>query len=382
MNINNVTNGLQDILINRNDYLAKMVRDALETAIKEQLSHFIGAGSYERTGERKGQRNGFYDRELKTRVGSLTLHVARDRDGEFCPTAFERYQRSEKALIFAIVQMYYQGVATRKVQKILQELCGFGISKAQVSVLVKQFDEGLNAWRMRKLLVAYKYLVIDARYEKVRENKHIVSKAFVTIIGISETGIREVIGCWVINSESYEAWLSCFRELKERGLRGVTFAVADENAGLVKAFMEVFQDVPLQRCQVHFMRNFIGKLAKSELKVGIKLLQDVFAADSIEQARELVKKVSEFLVSKKKDKVATWLEDDIEDCFAVYNLPEEHRKKMKSTNMVERFNEELKRRSRVVRIFPDVDSCLRLLGAICQETSENWCDKIYLDMAV
>lgn len=262
----------------------------------------------------------------------------------------------------------------------MEELCGFGVSKSQVSVLVEQFDVQLGLWRTRKLALLYPYIIVDARYEKVRENGHIVSKAFVTVIGISETGLREVVGCWMINSESYEAWNRVFKELKDRGLGGVKYVVSDENAGLRKALSENFQNIITHRCQVHFMRNFIGKLAKSDLADGIKLLQDVFASDTIAEARDAVKKVSEFLISKKKEKIATWLEDNIEEAFGVYGIPKEHRKKMKSTNMVERLNEELKRRSRVVRIFPNEDSCLRLLGTVCQEISENWSHTQYLNM--
>jgi transposase-like protein len=380
MDVNKMAKDWQEVLFNQTDYVKGIVQKAFQTALVEEFNRFINAKHYERSDERQGQRNGYYKRDLKTRVGSLTLNVCRDRDGKFTPELFEKYQRSEKSLMLGIAQMYFSGVSTRKVNKIMEELCGFGISKSQVSELVKTIDEQLKLWRMRKLLLSYPYMVVDARYEKVRENGHIVSKAFVTVIGISTTGLREIIGCWIINSESYEDWNAVFKELKDRGLRGVKYVVADDNAGLRKALNENFQGIIIQRCQVHFMRNFMSKLAKSDLPEGMKLLQEVFSATTIEEAKEFVKKVSNFLISKKKEKVATWLEENIEETFGVYALPEEHRKKMKSTNMVERFNEELKRRSRVVRIFPDEDSCLRLLGTICWETTEKWSREQYLSM--
>ncbi len=198
--------------------------------------------------------------------------------------------------------------------------------------------------------------MFDARYEKIRDNGHIVSKAFVVAVGITAEGIREIIGCWVVNSESYEAWDECLKSLKERGLHGVEYVVSDENKGLRKALMKYFQGARLQRCQVHYMRNFIDKLSKSEQ--------------------------SEYLLSKKRPHVAEWLEESIEEALVVLDLPEAHRKKMKSTNMLERVNQELKRRSRVVRIFPNDNSCLRLLGALCQEISESWDNRIYVRMNI
>jgi putative transposase len=225
-------------------------------------------------------------------------------------------------------------------------------------------------------------MVIDARYEKVRENGSVVSKAFVTITGITDDGIREIIGTYIINSESYESWDDCLKNIKERGLQGVKFIVSDDNKGLRKALQKYFQDVLLQRCQVHFMRNFIYKLSKSEQPEGIRLLQEVFAADTKNEALKRAQKVQDYLIGKRKDKVAQWLDENIEEALQVLELPVSHRRKMKSTNMIERLNQELKRRSRVIRIFPNAESCLRLLSALCQEISEYWSNRIYLTMNI
>ncbi len=372
----------QEALINQDDFMREMINKICQEVLEADFDKFIGAQAYERTDSRKGYRNGHYTRQLSTRVGALTLAVCRDREGEFQPELFDRYQRSEKALMLVIAEMYFTGVSTRKVNHIMQELSGISISKSQVSRLVCQLDHDLQEWRERPLNISYRYLVIDARYEKVRENGSVISKAVVVVIGITHEGIREVIGCWVVNSESYEAWDDCFKGLKERGLTGVEYVVTDDNKGLRKALGKYFQEVKQQRCQVHFMRNLIDKLAKVDQPLTIRLMQDVFAAETKEDAMARLQKVYAFLLSKRKESVVQWLEENVEETLTVVELPPEHRKKMKSTNMLERLNQELKRRSRVVRIFPNADSCLRLSSAICQEISESWGNRKYIDMHV
>lgn len=370
----------QDALINKDNFLAGMVQQCLQKALENEFREFISAKPYERTEERNGHRNGYYERQLQTRVGSITLHVSRDRDGKFKTELFERYQRSEKALVLTIAEMYFSGVSTRKVNGIMEELCGSSISRSTVSEFSKQLDADLSQWKDRPLTAEYPYVIFDARYEKVRENGCVVSKAFVVAIGITTEGIREIIGYWVVNSESYEAWDGCFKSLRDRGLQGAKYAVSDDNQGLRSALLKYFQGTKLQRCQVHFMRNFIDRLAKSEKAEGIRLLQDVFAAPTKDEAKARLQKVKGFLIGKKKIKVADWLEENIEEALVVLELPEIHRKKMKSTNMLERLNQELKRRSRVIRIFPNIESCLRALGALCQQTSEEWANRKYLNM--
>jgi len=362
-------------------FIRQAMQDFVQDAIRREFNRFIDADEYERTSDRKGLRNGTYERSLNTRVGTITLQVCRDRAGDFKTELFERYQRSEKALVLALVKMYLRGVSTRKVSGIVEQLCGFSVSKSQVSELTKKLDTDLEQWRSRPLTTKYMYLIFDARYEKVRENNKVVSRGFVTAIGITLEGVREVIGCWVINSESFDEWDRCLASLKKRGLEGVIYVVSDENQGLKNAIRKHFQGAQWQRCQVHFMRNFMSKLAKSELAEGIKLLQNVFAADTKEEALNRIKPLYDFLDTHKKENVRQWLEDSIEDTLAVYALPAEHRKKMRTTNMLERLNEELKRRSRVVRIFPNEESCLRLLSALCQETSEAWDGRRYLSEA-
>jgi putative transposase len=380
MNTNKAKSQWQDVLINQTDTLKNIIQASLQQALDIEFNRHIGVDKYERGEARNGYRNGSYERSLSLRVGRITLKVCRDREGNFDQTVFERYQRSEKSLVSTIIEMYFSGVSTRKVTNAVEELCGFGVSKSHVSDLVKKIDEEIAVWRNRLLLEIFKYLIFDARYEKVRENGRIVSKAFVVAIGITATGEREIIGTWVVNSESFEAWDSCIQELKDRGLSGVEYVVTDKNKGLCHALQKHFQGVKIQRCQVHFMRNFKGKLASSLQQEATALLQDVFSASTRDEALRRVEKVKSFLVEKKKLDVADWLDENIEETLTVLQLPSEHRKKMKSTNMLERVNQELKRRSRVVRIFPNIESCLRLLTAVAMDISEEWIGTVYLKM--
>lgn len=372
----------EETLINQEDYLEKVVQDALQKVLNSQFQDFMQAEEYERTDTRNGHRNGSYSRQLNTRVGTITLKVCRDRAGKFQTSLFDRYQRSEKALLVSLMEMYINGVSTRKITNIVEELCGTSISKSQVSKLTAELDGLLNEWRNRPLTEDYPYIICDARYEKVREGGSSVSKAVVVVVGITSKGIREILGCWVVNSESYEAWDDCFKSLKKRGLRGVTYVVSDENKGLRKGLMKYFQEVRQQRCQVHFMRNLLNKLSKKDQREAMQLLQEVFAAHTKERALHNVQNLISFLEHRKKDGIACWVEENIEDALVVLELPPEHRKKMKTTNMLERFNQELKRRTVSVRIFPNEESCLRLVTAICQEMSEKWSTRKYLTMEV
>lgn len=368
----------QETLINQPNFLKQVLQNFLQQSLNEEFKKFIGAENYERTDQRKGYRNGFYDRSLKTRVGEILLHVCRDRNGEFQSELFERYQRSEKSLIIGMIEMYLTGVATRRVENILENLCGFGVSKSQVSSLTQHLDKDLKTWRERTLESSYPYLILDARYEKIREGGHVISKAVVVAVGITAEGFREIIGCDVINSESYEGWDDFIGSLKKRGLSGIEYTVSDNNSGLRKAVEKHFQGALWQRCQVHFMRNFLSKISKAEATEAMRLLRDVFASSTKEEAEEKLQKMKSLLRAKKKNSLLIWLDENIEDTFSVYALPIEHHKRLKSTNMLERYNQELKRRSRVIRIFPNEASCLRLITALCQEKSEEWGYKKYI----
>jgi transposase-like protein len=361
------------------DFLRGLVERVVQQVLEAEMTSFLGAGTYERNGERRGWRNGYKPRTLKTRVGGLELMVPKDRDGEFQTEMFERYQRSEKALVLAMLQMYVEGVSTRKVSAITEALCGLEVSKSQVSALTAKLDAEIAEWRMRPLTQAYPYLVVDARYEKVRRGGAVVSQGVLVACGIDERGYREVLGCWVAESESEASWGAVFAELKQRGLSGVRYVVSDDHAGMVKAIGRHFQGAVWQRCQVHFVRNALSLCGVQQRPLVLSLMRSVTEAPTREAARTaLAAAVAE--LEKKAPKTARLLEEHGEEILGVYALPEPHRKRMRTTNMLERQNQELKRRTRVVRIFPNEQSCLRLVSALLMETSQEWMGRVYLRM--
>jgi putative transposase len=373
---------IQKVLLDDSDFLRVLVQENLQKIITAEFENNIQAAAYERTDARQGYRNGSYSRKIKTRVGSIELDVIRDREGIFSTELFRRYQRSEKAFVLSLIEMYIQGVSTRRVKNITETLCGTSISKSTVSNLVKEIDTNISRWRNRELAQNYPYLVVDARYEDIRNEGIVMSQAVLVVVGISASGHREILSVDIGNSENEQEWSGVFQRLKSRGLTGVQYVVSDDHQGLVNALKREFQGAGWQRCQVHFMRNFMSKFSRKDTKEYILKLKDIFAAPDIEQARERKGKLVKEL-EPLKPKIADWLDVDIESCFTVYSLPSEHRKRMRSTNMIERFNQELLRRSRVIRIFPNSDSCMRLFGAMCMEKSEQWqtgCK--YLDMGL
>ena len=361
------------------DALRLLVEHLVQRILQEEMSAFLGAQSYERTDERRGFRNGYKPRAFKTRVGRLELYVPKDREGLFRTELFQRYQRSEKALVAAIMQMYVEGVSTRKVKAITEELCGLDISKSNVSEITKELEVEVARWRSRPLEGAYCYLVVDARYEKVRRGGHVVSQGVLLVVGVTEDGYREILGVWTADTESEASWSEVFRELSERGLKGVKYLVSDDHKGLRQAIDRHFQGALWQRCQVHFIRNVLARVRKGDRARVLELLRGITKACDVEAARGALKRAVEAL-GLRYPEVAMLLEDNGEEILTVYQLPAEHRRKMCSTNMLERLNQEIRRRTRVVRIFPDDASCVRLVASLAIETNEDWMGMRYLSM--
>src|SRR4051812_39172226 len=370
----------KELLKGSPDGLREVVRAVLQEVLEAEMTDALGAAKGERTAARLGYRAGYYSRTLVTRVGKLELRVPQDREGRFSTELFERYQRSEQALVATLAEMYVQGVSTRKVKAVTEELCGHAFSASAISAVNKRLDEGLAAFARRRLEEPFAYLVLDARYERVREAGVVGSRAVLVAIGIDRDGRRQVLAVELASRESRSSWKDFLLGLKERGLHGVEFVVADDHAGLKAALREVLPDAFVQRCYVHFLRNALDHLPR---EADDDCLQEL---RWIHDRRELAEARADLAAWLKKwgaryDRPTSWVEEDIEETFTYYRLPRRHHKRMKSTNMLERLNEEIKRRTDVVRIFPNAESCLRLVRALAVEAHENWLEaNRYLSM--
>jgi putative transposase len=373
---------VQEVLLDDPAFLREVVERAVQHILEAEMTEHVGAAPYERVEGRTGQRNGYKPRALRTRVGTLNLLVPQDREGTFSTRLFSRYQRNEKALVLALMEMYVEGVSTRKVKDITEELCGTSFSKSLVSSLASSLNSELQAWRERRLEAdAYPYLFVDARYEKVRVDGRVVSQGVLVVSGVRDDGFREILAVEIADTESEATYQQLFRSLKERGLEGVELVVSDDHGGLKAAIARNFQGAAYQRCQVHYARNLLGMVSYARRKELAADLRGVFAAPDRRSALELASSVADRWRGKGHEKVACHLEEHIEECLTCLAFPESHRRRIRTTNSLERFNQELKRRTRVVRIFPNRQACLRLVSALAVEQSEEWLTgRRYLDM--
>jgi putative transposase len=372
----------QEVLLDDAGFLAEVVQRVLQELLEAEMTEHVGAAPYERAAGRKGHRNGHKPRTLRTRVGTLNLLVPQDREGTFSTRLFARYQRNEKALCLALMEMYLEGVSTRKVKDITEALCGTSFSKSLVSSLAGSLDTELRAWRERRLEgTAYPYLFVDARYEKVRVGHRIVSQGVLIVSAVRDDGFREIVGVQVADTESEATYQDLFRSLKSRGLKGVELVVSDDHEGLKAAVFRHFQGASWQRCQVHYARNLLGMVGAKGRKELAADLRAVFAATSSEQALGIASKVARRWREQGHEKVAEHIEEHVEECLSCLSFPESHRRRIRTTNGQERLNQEIKRRTRVVRIFPNREACLRLVSALAVEQSEEWITgRRYLDM--
>jgi putative transposase len=371
---------VKQILAEDQDLLKALVSETLQQTLEAEMDEALAAEKSERTPNRLGYRSGYYSRTLVTRVGRIELRVPQDRQGRFRTEVFERYQRSEKALVMAMMEMYLQGVSTRKVKAVTEELCGHEFSSSTVSRIVARLDEELEKFSRRRLEEDYPYLILDARYEKVREDGAVRSHAVLIAIGIDWEGRRNVLAVELANRESASSWKELLSSLRDRGLRGVQLAISDDHAGLKRAIREVLPEAIWQRCYVHFLRNALDYLPRKANDDCLMELRWLYDRRNVEEARrDLAAWLAKW--AKRYPKLCIWVEENIEETLSFYRMPRQHHKNLKSTNMLERIMEEIKRRTLVVRIFPNAASCLRLVRALAAEMHENWIEAIrYLNM--
>lgn len=362
---------VKEILLSHPDGLRDVIRAVMQEVLEAEMDEALGAAKSERTPERLGYRSGHYSRTLVTRVGKLELRVPQDRQGRFSTELFERYQRSERALVATLAEMYVQGVSTRKVKAITEELCGHAFSASSISAINKRLDESLAAFAGRPLHEPFPYLILDARYEKVREAGVVMSQAVLIAAGTDWDGRRQILAVGMANRESRSAWRDFLAGLKARGLKGVELAVSDDHPGLAAAIGEVIPEAAWQRCYVHFLRNALDHLPRKHGDDCLQELRWLYDRRDLDEAKaDLAAWLAKW--SPRYPRLTAWAEENIEQTLTFFRLPRQHHKHLKSTNMLERLNEEIRRRTYVVRIFPNTESCLRLVRALAVETNENW----------
>jgi putative transposase len=365
--------------------MAGALQILMNEAMELERSAFLQAGPYERTEERRGFANGFKPKRVATRVGEINLSVPQVRglpEGAegFYPSSLERGVRSERALKLAVAEMYVQGVSTRRVAEVTRELCGLDVSSAQVSRAAAALDEELMAWRQRPI-GRVKYLILDARYEKVRHGGSVVSCAVLVAIGVREDGKRSVLGVSVKLSEAEVHWREFLGELQDRGMHGVELVASDSHEGLKAALQARMPNVPWQRCQFHLQRNAMSYVPRLSMRREVaEALRVVFnAPDRVEAERRLAATVKAFRDSAPK--LAEWMENNVPESFSVFLLPSTHRRMLRTTNVLERLNKEIKRRTRVATLFPNESSLLRLVSAVLTEISDEWeTGRVYLTL--
>ena len=371
MQSNELSEAVQLLADNGFEGMANAMQILLNEAMRLERSEYIGAEPYERTEQRRSYSNGFKDKTVDSRLGKLALKVPQTRDGDFYPSALERGERSERALKLAVAEMYVQGVSTRKVAKITSELCGLDVTSTQVSRAAKLLDDELEAWRNRPI-EEIEYLIVDARYEKVRVSGSVRDCAVLIAISIQPSGHRSVLGVSVSLSEAEVHWRKFLSSLKKRGIHGVKLIVSDAHEGIKAARQATFAGVPWQRCQFHLAQNAMHHTPKVEMRKQVADdIRNIFnATDANHAQEELVRFVDRY--QETAPKLAAWAEANIAEGLAIFCIPSEHRKRMRTTNMLERQNRELKRRTRVATLFPNEASLLRLVTAVLVELSDEW----------
>ena len=350
---------------------AKLMEALLNQVLKAESSEQLGAENYQRSGSRKDYRNGTRMRGLVTRIGKLELEVPRHRNAPFKTILFENYQRNEQALIATMIEMVVQGVSTRNIKKVTEELCGESFSKSAVSEICRELDIPVKTFKERLLPEKYPFIMADAMYIKVREDHRIRSKALLLAIGINPDGKKEVLGFDICDAERTNTWKTFFESLKSRGLRGVDLVVSDSHKGLVEAIRECFPGASWQRCQAHFSRNILDKCPKKYMAGLASELTLMFNSSTLDEARRLRNTIIEEY-SDVADSAMQTLDEGFEDAMTIMYLPIKYRQSLRTSNIIERENRELRKREQIIQIFPNVESAIRLLGAMLMDDHNDW----------
>jgi transposase-like protein len=371
---------LEQIAAEGMEALPELIRILINEAMRLEREQHLGVGPYERSPERKGHANGYKPKTVKTRVGEIEFEVPQVREGQFYPEALEKGLRSERALTLALAEMYVQGVSTRRVAAITEQLCGTAVTSMQVSRATEKLDEVLEAWRNRPLGEVV-YLYLDARYEKVRMDGQLRDAAILIASGVGRDGKRRILGVSVSLSEAEQHWRLFLESLVERGLHGVKLIISDDHYGLRKARQAVFTGTPWQRCQFHLQQNASQYVPRKRMQAEVAAdIRAVFNAPNRDHAEQYLKQIVSKYADAASD-LADWMETAIPEGLTVFDFPETHRRRIRTSNMLERVSQEIKRRTRVVRIFPNQTSCLRLVSAILMEIDEDWeTGRIYLNI--
>lgn len=360
------------------DYIPELVRILVNAAMRAERENYLGAEPYQRSNERQGYANGYKPKTVQTRMGDITFAIPQVREGGFYPQALEKGQRSERALTLTLAEMYVQGVSTRKVKAIVEQLCGSGVSSSTVSRAAASLDESLQAWRSRPLGEIL-YLYLDARYEKIRQDGQIRDAAILIAVGVDRLGRRHLLGVSVSLSEQEIHWRTFLQSLVARGLSGIQLITSDDHAGLKAARIAVFGGVPWQRCQFHLQQNASAYVPRKEMRAEVAAdIRTIFNAPDRPMAETYLKKAVE-KYAKNATHLADWMEHNIPEGLTVFAFPTCHQRKLRTSNPIERLNREIHRRTAVVSIFPNEAACLRLISAVLMEYDEEWqTGRIYL----
>ena len=360
--------------------LPDLIRMLVNQAMQIERENYLQAKPYERSANRRGYANGYKPKTVKTRVGEVSFDIPQVREGGFYPRSLEKGIRSERALLLTLAEMYVQGVSTRKVAAITEKLCGIQVSASQVSRAAKQLDDELEVWRNRPLGEVI-YLYLDARYEKIRQAGSVRDAAILMASGVKRDGRRSILGISVSLNEAEVHWRMFLEGLAKRGLHGVQLIISDNHAGIEAARKAIFTGIPWQRCQFHLQQNAQAYVPKVGMRLEVaEDIRTIFNSPDREIAEAFLKKAVE-KYALLAPKLADWMEVNLPEGFTVFAFPRVHQRRLRTSNYLERLSQEIKRRTRIVRVFPNEQSCLRLVSAILMEIGEEWeYGRIYLRM--